>query len=90
MLNFNCLEKGLGIVSPPDFGFDFSRKMFLTFYSIHWPNFIVLLFLLLEILDNICIAIVSFLSFDVRNFVINLAFLMKPFFYMIKNSRQKK
>ena len=29
MLNFNFLEKCLGIVSPPHFEYDFSRKMFL-------------------------------------------------------------
>ena len=28
MLNFEFLEKGLGIVSPPHFVFDFSRKIF--------------------------------------------------------------
>ena len=29
MLNFEFLEKGLGIVSPPHFVYDFSSKMFL-------------------------------------------------------------
>ena len=29
MLNFNFLEKGLGLISPPHFGFDFSKKIFL-------------------------------------------------------------
>ena len=52
-LNFDFLEKGLGIVSPPYFVYDFSRKMFLMLYSINWPNFIVWLPLLLEILGNI-------------------------------------
>ena len=28
MLNFDFLEKGLGIVSPPYFEHDFSRKLF--------------------------------------------------------------
>ena len=31
ILNFNFLEKGLAIVSPPHFVYDFSRKMFLMF-----------------------------------------------------------
>ena len=31
MLNFDFLEKGLGIVSPPDFAYDFSTKMFLIY-----------------------------------------------------------
>ena len=55
MLNFNFSEKGLGLVSPPHFMYDFSRKMFLMLHSINWPNFIVWLSLLLEILSNICI-----------------------------------
>ena len=32
MLNFDYLEKGLEIVSPPQFVYDFSRKMFLILY----------------------------------------------------------
>ena len=36
----------------------FLRKIFLLLYSIDWPNFIICLFLLREILGNICIAIV--------------------------------
>ena len=35
MLNFNFPEKGLGLLSPPDFLYDFSRKMFLMLYSIN-------------------------------------------------------
>ena len=35
VLNFDFLEKGLGIVSPPRFVFDVSRKMFLMLYSIN-------------------------------------------------------
>ena len=35
MLNFDFLEKGLGIVSPPHFVYDFSTKMFLMLYSIN-------------------------------------------------------
>ena len=58
ILNFDFLEKDLGIVSPPHFVYDFSTKMFLMLCSINWPNFIVWLPLLLEILGNTCIAIV--------------------------------
>ena len=43
-----------------------------------------LLPLLLEILGNMCIAIVSFPGSDVINFEINHIFLIKPFFYMAK------
>ena len=35
MLNFDYLEKVMGIVSPPRFMYDFSRKMFLMLYSIN-------------------------------------------------------
>ena len=41
MVNFDFLEKGLGIVFPPSCVYVFSRKMFLMLYSIIWPNFIV-------------------------------------------------
>ena len=58
MLNFDFLEKGLGIVSPAHFVYNFSRKMFLMSCSINWPNLIIWLTLLLEILGNTCIAIV--------------------------------
>ena len=34
------------------------RKNFLMLHSINWPNFIVWLSLLLEILGNVCITIV--------------------------------
>ena len=34
MLNFNFSEKGLGLVSPPHFVNDFSRKMFLMCHVI--------------------------------------------------------
>ena len=56
MLNFSFLEKGLGIVSPPHFVYDFSTKMFLLIYSSNWPNFFAWLPLVLEILGNMCIA----------------------------------
>ena len=83
----DLLEKGL--VSRSQFVYDFSGKMFLILYSINWLNFIVRLFLLLETRGNVCIAVVYFPSCNVINFEINLIFLIKPFFYMTKNSRQK-
>ena len=79
---FWFLEKGLGIVSPPHFVKDFSRKMFLKLYSLNWPDFTLWLSLLLEILNNICIAISVLLW-------IKLTFIIKPFFYMTKKPRQK-
>ena len=58
MLNFDFLDEGLGIISPAHFVYDFSAKMFFMLCSINLPNFIVWLPLLLEILGNVCIAIV--------------------------------
>ena len=88
-LNFDILEKGLGIVSSPHFVYDFSIKMFLMLYSIIWPNFIAWWPLLLKILGNMYIGSVCYPVCDVITFEINLAFLIKPFFYLTKQPRQK-
>ena len=69
--------------------YDFSRKLFIVLYSINWPNFIVWLPLLCEILGNMCIAIVRFQDLDIINCEIILIFLVKPFLYMTKKPRQK-
>ena len=58
-------------------------------YSINWLNFIVWLALILEMLGNMCMTIFCFPGCDVINFEINFVFLIKPFFYMPKNWRQK-
>ena len=79
MLNFNFLNKGLGIVSPAHFVYHFSTKMFML-HSINWPNFIAWLCLLFEILGNMCIAIVCQPGCDVMDFEIKLIFLIEPFF----------
>ena len=89
MCNFDFLEIDLGIVFPPHFVYDFLTKIFLMFYSVNWPNFNVSLPLLHEIFCNMCIAIACFPGFDVISFEINFIFLIKPFFYMTKKSRQK-
>ena len=36
MLNFDFSDKGLGVVSPAYFMFDFLAKIFLMLYSINW------------------------------------------------------
>ena len=56
-LKFDFSENALGIISPPNFMYYFSRRLFLTLYSINWPSFIVWLPLLLEMFANMCIAI---------------------------------
>ena len=70
------------LVSLPHFPRDFRRKIFLLLYSITLPSFIV--WLLCEILGNMCIAIASEPGCDVINFEINLIFLIKPFFQKAK------
>ena len=75
------LEKGLRIFSLSHLAYDFSRKLCLS-DSIQWPDFIVWLALLLEILQ-------LFHRLWGHKFEINLVFLIKPFSYMTKKSRQK-
>ena len=88
-LKFEFLEKDLRLVSAPHFVYDFLRRMFPMLYSINWPNFIVLMPLLLEILDNICIGIVCFPGCDVKNFETIVIFPIKPLFYMTRNVKTK-
>ena len=89
MFKLNFSEKNLRLVSPLHFVYDFWGKVFLMLYSINWPNFLVWLPLLLEILGNMCITIVCWPGCDVIRFETNLIFLIKPFFYKTKKSRQK-
>ena len=74
MVNFDFLDKDLGIVSPADFVYDFSTKMFLMIYSINRPNLIAWLPLPLEILGNMCVRIVCEPVCEVMDFEINLLF----------------
>ena len=89
MKNFDFLEKGLRIVSAPHLVYDISRKTFLISYSVNSPNVNAWFPLLLEILVNMCIAIVCCAGCDVKNFEINRIFLIKSLFYMTKRSTQK-
>ena len=89
MLNFDILNKGVRIVSAAHFVYDFSTIMFVKLYSINWPNFIVSLPLLLEILGNMGIAIVCWSGCDVLDFKNNLFVLIKPFLYMTKKVKTK-
>ena len=64
MFIFDFLDKGLRIVSPAHFVYDFSTKMFLMLLT----KFHCLVALLLEILGNMCIAIVFEPGCDVIDF----------------------
>ena len=81
MLNFDFLEKDLGIVSPPYFMYDFSQKLFLMLNSISWSNFIAWLPLLLEIMVNMCITIVCLLTSLRRHRFWNLLYLSNKVVY---------
>ena len=90
-LIYSCLKKQNEIwnLSLPHFLYNIWRKTFLTLYFINWPNLIGWLFLLIEVLGNICIVIICFQYYDVINFEINLSSRIDPFSYMTKNDRTK-
>ena len=83
-------EKGMELVPLPHFLHYFWIKIFLMLYFITWPNFIAWLSLLLEILDNICTAIMCCPVCGAIHFEIKFSFLIKPFFYITKNLGQKR
>ena len=72
-INFYLLENGPRIVSPPHFVYDYRIKVFFMLYYISWPNFIVWLPLLPEMLGKMSIPVVCFPGSDVINFEINLS-----------------
>ena len=89
LLNFDFIEMGLGIVSPPHFVYYFSKKMFFTLYFISWPHLIVWLPLLLDILGKMCIAIVCYPGCDVVGFEIKRALPNQAVFLREKNVKTK-
>ena len=82
-------KRYLKLVSLHYFLQHFKSKIFLTQYFINWPNFILWLPLLLDMLCNICIVNVCCQDCDIIIFKINRTFLIKPFFYMTKKLGQK-
>ena len=72
LIFFKKTKRGLELVSLLHFLPDFWRKIFLTLYSIQWPNFIFWLPLHFEMLSNMCIAIVCYPVCDVIKFEIDL------------------
>ena len=81
ILNFDYLEKGLRLVSPSHFVYDFSRKIFLVSYSINWSNFIIwLTMLLIEMAGNMYTVIIGLPVYDVLKVLkLTLAFLSSRF-----------
>ena len=87
---FSMLYKTLDYWSGGMFNFDFLEKRqekCLSCYILLTDQ--ISLSLLLEIFGNMCIAISYFPGFAVKNFEINLMFLIKLFCYMTKKLRQK-
>ena len=89
MLSFVFLDKGLGIISPAHFVYDFQQKCSSCYVLLTDQISLFGLPLLLEVLGNICIAIVCLQGCDVINFKINMIFLIKPFLYMTKKVKTK-
>ena len=76
---FHYSEKGLGLVSPPNFVYDLCEKCFSCYIlltdQISLPN---------------CFYILRYWAICVLQLFVNLTFLIKPFRYMTKKSRQKR
>ena len=79
-------KRGLELVSMIYFLHDFEEKCFLRYILLTDQ---VSLPLVLEILGDMCIVIICCPDCNVINFGINLNFLIRPFFFITKKSRQK-
>ena len=88
MLNFDLVDKGLGIVSPANFVYDFSAKVFLILYSKR-TNFHFLFKFTSWDIGQYYIALVCYPDCDVMDFEINLIILNEPLFHMTKKLWQK-
>ena len=87
---FKNIKRSLELVSLHHFLHNFWRKKFLKLNSINWPNFMAdCLYFQIEILGNICIAIICVSLYDVINFEISLNFLDNHFCLMNKKIRKK-
>ena len=86
-VNFNFLEKVLGVVSPTHSVIDFLRKFF--FHILLTDQFYRQPILLHEIVGNMCIEVICFPGCEDVNLEIMLRFLIKPFSYTTKKVRTK-
>ena len=87
MLNFIFLEKDVGIISSPNFVYDFFKKMFLILYSISWPYFIVWSPLLRY--WTICV-LQLFVSQVVTSSVLKLTYLSNEYFFILDQRLKTK
>ena len=87
MLNFDFLDKGLRIVSPAHFLCMICKEKYFSCYILLTDHILLSgCRLLLEILGNVCIAIVFYSGCDIMYFEINLIFVIELFFYMTEKS----
>ena len=89
MLNFDFIEKGLRILSPPHFVYDFSRKCFSSYIILTDQISLSDCLYFLRCWGNICIVTDYFPGCDIINFETNIIFLIKPYSYLTKKSRQR-
>ena len=87
MLYLYYFKKGFGTSLSTTFCRNFWRKIFLIYILL--SEQISLSGYLLEISSNMWIVIVYYPVCDIINFEIYLSFLIKPVYYMAKNSEQK-
>ena len=85
----NISFENLKLLSMLHFLNDFWRKIILTLYFINWTSFNTWLPLRLEILANMCIGIICCQACGIKNFEIDLCFLIKPYLYITEKSGQK-
>ena len=83
------LKKGLGVVSPPHFPYDFQEKYFSSYDLLTKQILLSDCLYFIEIFRKTCAAIFRYQFCDVINFEIYLSFLTKPFSSMSKSSEQK-
>ena len=83
------LKKGLGVVSPPYFPYDFQEKYFSSYILLTTQIFLSDCLYFIEIFRKTCATIFRYQFCDVINFEIYLSFLTKPFSSMTKSSEQK-
>ena len=83
------LKKGLGVVSPPHFPYDFQEKYFSSYDLLTKQILLSDCLYFIEISRKTCAAIFRYQFCDVINFEIYLSFLTKPFSSMSKSSEQK-
>ena len=90
MLNFVLSEKGLGLVSLPHILYYFLRKIFFVQYSISWQSSLFDCHHFLRYWTVFVLQLFFFPVYDVRNFGINLSFLIKPKCILINILKTKR